>query len=274
MVFMKHCMRCQTELEDSASFCPECGMPQEKNEAGEKETSAPPAPAAAAPIVQGASATTKENQPAAARRTLWEKAGYIGLGMTAVSVLLPLVSISLLSAVTSLMNVSQMLSFLLLALCCFAACYFKEEKYNIPLSVSLGILVTFGGLYYKLYTALGDMKKTMALLEQMQNRDAQFVMQFLHSFADKLIGTGIGFYFLLAGALLTVVACASCRLAKKQAGIAVGSLFTECRLALMETAEIGSQKIPAYILTVLTIAVLVFAVMNIEIFTLKVASLL
>ena len=66
MVFMKHCMRCQTELEDSASFCPECGMPQEKNEAGEKETSAPPAPAVAAPIVPGASATTKENQPAAA----------------------------------------------------------------------------------------------------------------------------------------------------------------------------------------------------------------
>jgi len=224
--------------------------------------------------VREAAATNKENQPAAARRTLWEKAGYIGLGMTAVSVLLPLVSISLLSAVTSLMNVSQILSFILLALCCFAVCFFKEEKYNIPLSVGLGILVTFGGLYYKLYTALGDMKKTMALLEQLQNRDAQFVMQFLHSFADKLIGTGIGFYFLLAGALLTVVACASCRLVKKQADIAIGSLFAECRTALLETAEIGSQKIPAYILTVLTIAVLVFAVMNIEIFTLKVASLL
>lgn len=161
-----------------------------------------------------------------------------------------------------------------LLLCCFAAYFFKEAKYNIPLSVSLGILATFGGMYYKLYTALGDMKKTMALLEQTQNRDAQFIMQILHSFADKLIGTGIGFYLLLAGALLTVIACAACRLVKKQAEVSLGSIFAECRLALTETAEIGSQKIPAYILTILTIAVLVFAAMNVEIFTLKVASLL
>lgn len=268
---MKHCERCQTELEDSASFCSECGMPQAQNEVPEKPAAEPPTPAT--PTAQAAT-VKRENPLSSARRTLWEEAGYIGLGMTAVSVLLPLLSISLLSTVTSLMNVSQMLSFLLVVLCCFAAYFFKEAKYNIPLSVSLGILATFGGMYYKLYTALGDMKKTMALLEQTQNRDAQFIMQILHSFADKLIGTGIGFYLLLAGALLTVIACAACRLVKKQAEVSLGSIFAECRLALTETAEIGSQKIPAYILTILTIAVLVFAAMNVEIFTLKVASLL
>lgn len=42
---MKHCERCQTELEDSANFCSECGMPQAQNEVPEKPAAEPPTPA-------------------------------------------------------------------------------------------------------------------------------------------------------------------------------------------------------------------------------------
>ena len=287
---MKKCIKCQMEIEDEAQFCPECGASQTVVPAAPQPPVQPMMTPAAprqpmAPAMQPpAEADTAQlanqlsshllNKLSSVMR--WEKLGYIGMGMAAISVALPLVSVSLLSMVTSMLNISQLLSFAVLALCCFAAYYFSEEKYNISLSVGVGFLVTFGVAYYKLHAAVVDagtkLKDLSAL--KMLPPDAVGLLQLMQGFTDKLVGVGIGVYFLLAGSLIFIVASAACRLGRKNAAIDIGSIFGECKLALTEMAEIGSQKLPAYVITILTVAILIFIAMNIEIFTVKLSTLL
>lgn len=261
---MKKCNRCQAEIENEALFCPECGAQQEREEV-QAVTVSPQPEADTVQLLCKLSNVVK-----------WEKIGYIGMGMVAISVVLPLVSISLLSMTTSMINISQLLSFAVLAFCCFAAYYFSEEKYNIALSIGLGFLLTFGIAYYKLYSAMANLGSTLKNLtsSNVLGSEAALVLPLVQGFADKLIGMGIGVYFLLAGALVLIVASAACRLARKKAVIDIGSVFAESKLALRETAEIGAQRLPAYLVTVLVAVILIFIAMNIEIFTMKISAIL
>lgn len=104
--------------------------------------------------------------------------------------------------------------------------------------------------------------------------DMAFAASILQDSADKLVGLGIGVYFLLAGAFIAIIACAACRLSRKNVPVNIGTICTELKDAILEPAEMGGQRIPAFILTILVVGILLFIATNIEIFGVRVSSFL
>jgi len=282
---MKKCTNCNQTIQDEAMFCPECGAKQdatennvdlsngyEKNQMTTQKI-----------IEQGSDAVRMAQQVSqqifsrVGHVVRWEKLSYIGVGMVAISVMLPLISISLLSGITSMVSISQMLTFVLLAFCCVAGYYTSEEKYNIPLSINVGILATFAVIYYKLHMVVSDASKEIEELSKIgmgNNPQAAFAMGLIKQYADKVVGLGIGVYFLLAGTLIVIIACATCRLSKKNEPINIGSIFSESKVALTEQADLGGQKIPGFVLAVIVVLVLIFVATSIEVFGVKVSSII
>lgn len=289
---MKKCIKCQCDIPNNAMFCPECGTAQETT-APESNTSQasnvppqspPPQEHTTQQIFSQAGADTARiaqqlsshifTQVSTVLR--WEKLAYIGICMVAISVVLPLISISLVSCVTSMVSISQMLSFVLLALCCLSGYYASEEKYNVPLSISIGVLATFSAIYYKLHSVINNASDKIAELTKLgKGVDAEtaFVLKLLNEYADKIIGLGMGVYFLLAGTLIVIIACAACRLSRKQEDINIGNIFTESKSALMESAEISGQKLPGFVISIIVVMLLLFIATNIEIFGFKVSAM-
>ncbi|WP_432646176.1 zinc ribbon domain-containing protein [Mitsuokella sp.] len=300
---MKKCIHCQAVIPDEAEFCPECGtkqpvmqnpaqpaapmtnqganmtMPQGQPNAGQNNAYAQ---AAQSFVQSGADTAQQMSQKFFARvgnMMRWEKIAYIGLGMIAISVLLPLISISIISCLTSMVNISQLMTFAVLAFCCLAGYYVSEEKYNIPLSINIGLLVTFAVIYCKLHFAIVDFfdktkKGAQAASQMTGGLDFGLGANFVQEFADKIVGLGIGVYFLLAGAFIVIIACAACRLSRKNLPVNIGSICTEAKDAMLEPAVMGNQRIPAFILTILVVGVLLFIAMNIEVFGFRISSLL
>lgn len=277
---MKNCIKCNAEMADDAGFCPECGAPQTKPE----KNAAPTANAE-----PGAKETLQETGAAAARfaQTFsgemftragnmlpFEKFAYIGFGMIGVSVILPLISVSLLAPTTSIVAISQMLSFVLLAISVIGAYYVSEEKYNIPISINVGILVTFSVVYFKLYTVVSDITKNANEVMKSNHGLDPFAIGLIQKMADKIFGLGLGVYFLIGGALIVILAAAACRLSRKQQTVNIGNIINEAKIALLEQNEVGGQKIPGFVITIIVLLLLIFIITNIEIFGLKVSAMI
>lgn len=303
---MKSCSQCHSLIPDDAGFCPECGakqLPQQVPPAQPVQPQPTPQQATAqqanpqAGGQQGPSAQQQQYVQMAqsfaqtgaqtaqqffahvGSMMRWEKIAYIGLGMIAISVVLPLISISIFSCLTSMVNISQIMTFAVLALCCLAGYYASEEKYNIPLSINVGLLLTFAVIYCKLHFAIADFfdktKQGAKAASQLGGGpDMAFIGSILQDSANKLVGLGIGVYFLLAGALIAIIACAACRLSRKKAPVNIGTICTEMKDAILEPAEMGGQRIPAFILTILVVGILLFIATNIEVFGVRISSFL
>ncbi len=280
---MKKCSNCHHEIEDDAVFCPECGTAQDSLPQNDNKQATPkdPSPttqqvlaasgAEAARIAQNLSQHLFSRMGSVLR---WEKLAYVGLGMTAVSVILPLVSISLVAPITAMVAFSQMLSFVIIALSVLGGYYASEEKYNIPISINFGILAAFSEIYYKLHSLLGDAgEKIKDLGALSRDPSAAFAMKLMKEYADKIIGMGLGVYFLLGGALVAIFACAACRLTKKNEPINIGNICNEVKLSITEVAELGGQNLPGFIISIIVVLLLIFLVSNIEIFGFKVSNL-
>ena len=300
---MKSCSQCHSLIPDDAGFCPECGakqppqqvppaQPQPTPQQATAQQANPQAGGQQGPLAQqqyvqmaqsfaqtGAQTAQQLSQQFFAHvgsMMRWEKIAYIGLGMIAISVVLPLISISIFSCLTSMVNISQIMTFAVLALCCLAGYYASEEKYNIPLSINVGLLLTFAVIYCKLHFAIADFfdktKQGAKAASQLGGGpDMAFIGSILQDSANKLVGLGIGVYFLLAGAL---IACAACRLSRKKAPVNIGTICTEMKDAILEPAEMGGQRIPAFILTILVVGILLFIATNIEVFGVRISSFL
>lgn len=300
---MKSCSQCHSLIPDDAGFCPECGAKQPPQQVPPAQPQPAPQQATAqqanpqAGGQQGPSAQQQQYVQMAqsfaqtgaqtaqqffahvGSMLRWEKIAYIGLGMIAISVVLPLISISIFSCLTSMVNISQIMTFAVLALCCLAGYYASEEKYNIPLSINVGLLLTFAVIYCKLHFAIADFfdktKQGAKAASQLGGGpDMAFIGSILQDSANKLVGLGIGVYFLLAGALIAIIACAACRLSRKKAPVNIGTICTEMKDAILEPAEMGGQRIPAFILTILVVGILLFIATNIEVFGVRISSFL
>lgn len=303
---MKSCSQCHSLIPDDAGFCPECGAKQPPQQVPPAQPVQPqPTPQQANPQAGGQQGPSAQQQQyvqmaqsfaqtgAQTAQQLsqqffahvgsimlrWEKIAYIGLGMIAISVVLPLISISIFSCLTSMVNISQIMTFAVLALCCLAGYYASEEKYNIPLSINVGLLLTFAVIYCKLHFAIADFfnktKQGAKAASQLGGGpDMAFIGSILQDSANKLVGLGIGVYFLLAGALIAIIACAACRLSRKKAPVNIGTICTEMKDAILEPAEMGGQRIPAFILTILVVGILLFIATNIEVFGVRISSFL
>nr|WP_304101338.1 zinc ribbon domain-containing protein [Mitsuokella multacida] len=309
---MKSCSQCHSLIPDDAGFCPECGakqppqqvppvqpvQPQPTPQQATAQQANPQAGGQQGPSTQqqgqqyvqmaqsfaqtGAQTAQQLSQQFFAHvgsMMRWEKIAYIGLGMIAISVVLPLISISIFSCLTSMVNISQIMTFAVLALCCLAGYYASEEKYNIPLSINVGLLLTFAVIYCKLHFAIADFfdktKQGAKAASQLGGGpDMAFIGSILQDSANKLVGLGIGVYFLLAGALIAIIACAACRLSRKKAPVNIGTICTEMKDAILEPAEMGGQRIPAFILTILVVGILLFIATNIEVFGVRISSFL
>ena len=280
---MKKCTNCHHEIEDDAVFCPECGTAQaslqqnDNKQINPKDSSPTTQQVLAASGAEAARIAQNLSQHLFSRMgnvLRWEKLAYVGLGMTAISVILPLVSISLVAPITAMVAFSQMLSFVIIALSVIGGYYASEEKYNIPISINLGILATFSVIYYKLHSLLGDAGEKLKELGALsRDPSAAFVMKLIKEYADKIIGMGLGVYFLLGGALVAIFACSACRLTKKNAPINIGNICSEVKLSITEAAELGGQSLPGFIISIIVILLLIFLVTNIEIFGFKVSNL-
>ncbi len=284
---MKKCVQCHCDLQDDAMFCSDCGAaqpehkPDQSNQTNQQGVSQPTTQQV---LAQAGTDTARIAQQLSehifsqvSNVLRWEKLAYIGMGMTAISVVLPLISISLISCITSMVSISQMLSFVMLSLCCIAGYYASEEKYNIPLSINVGILVTFSVIYYKLYTVVSDAGEKISELSKLGkgvDPQAAFAMSLLKEYADKIVGLGMGVYFLLAGTLVVIIACSACRLSKKKLPINIGSICNEVKLALMDSAEMAGQKLPGFVVSILVVLLLLFVASSIEIFGFKVSAML
>ena len=304
---MKSCSQCHSLIPDDAGFCPECGakqppqqvppaQPQPAPQQATAQQANPQAGGQQGPSAQqqqyvqmaqsfaqtGAQTAQQLSQQFFAHvgsMMRWEKIAYIGLGMIAISVVLPLISISIFSCLTSMVNISQIMTFAVLALCCLAGYYASEEKYNIPLSINVGLLLTFAVIYCKLHFAIADFfdktKQGAKAASQLGGGpDMAFIGSILQDSANKLVGLGIGVYFLLAGALIAIIACAACRLSRKKAPVNIGTICTEMKDAILEPAEMGGQRIPAFILTIFVVGILLFIATNIEVFGVRISSFL
>ena len=303
---MKSCSQCHSLIPDDAGFCPECGakqppqqvppaQPQPTPQQATAQQANPQAGGQQGPLAQqqyvqmaqsfaqtGAQTAQQLSQQFFAHvgsMMRWEKIAYIGLGMIAISVVLPLISISIFSCLTSMVNISQIMTFAVLALCCLAGYYASEEKYNIPLSINVGLLLTFAVIYCKLHFAIADFfdktKQGAKAASQLGGGpDMAFIGSILQDSANKLVGLGIGVYFLLAGALIAIIACAACRLSRKKAPVNIGTICTEMKDAILEPVEMGGQRIPAFILTILVVGILLFIATNIEVFGVRISSFL
>ncbi len=283
---MKQCIKCNHEINDEAMFCPECGASQNINNESDQNRQGSPAQIPSAQKTLSESGTdairvaqniSEQVFSQVGKVFRWEKVAYIGACMTAIAVLLPLVSVSLIAPITAMVSISQMLSFIILAFSAFAAYYASEGKYNISISIHLGILVTFSVIYYKLYTVVsdaGDKLKELNKINGGLDPQAMFMLNIMKEYADKIIGLGMGVYFLLVGAGLVMLACAACRLSKRDEVINIGSVINEIKIALLEPAEICGQKIPGFIITIIAVLLLIFVAMNIEIFGFKVSAMI
>lgn len=299
---MKSCSQCHSLIPDDAGFCPECGakqppqqvppaQPQPTPQQATAQQANPQAGGQQGPLAQQQYVQMAQSFAQTGAQTAqqffahvgsmmrWEKIAYIGLGMIAISVVLPLISISIFSCLTSMVNISQIMTFAVLALCCLAGYYASEEKYNIPLSINVGLLLTFAVIYCKLHFAIADFfdktKQGAKAASQLGGGpDMAFIGSILQDSANKLVGLGIGVYFLLAGALIAIIACAACRLSRKKAPVNIGTICTEMKDAILEPAEIGGQRIPAFILTILVVGILLFIATNIEVFGVRISSFL
>lgn len=126
---MKSCSQCHSLIPDDAGFCPECGAKQPPQQVPPAQPQ--PAPQQANPQAGGQQGPSAQQQQyvqmaqsfaqtgAQTAQQLsqqffahvgsmlrWEKIAYIGLGMIAISVVLPLISISIFSCLTSMVNIS------------------------------------------------------------------------------------------------------------------------------------------------------------------------
>ena len=168
---MKSCSQCHSLIPDDAGFCPECGAKQPAQQQQINPQSGaqqgPSAQQQSQQYVQMAQSFAQTGAQTAQQLSQqffaqvgsmmrWEKMAYIGLGMIAISVVLPLISVSIFSCLTSMVNISQIMTFAVLALCCLAGYYASEEKYNIPLAINVGLLLTFAAIYCKLHFAIAD----------------------------------------------------------------------------------------------------------------------
>lgn len=219
---MKSCSQCHSLIPDDAGFCPECGAKQPPQQVPPAQPQ--PAPQQANPQAGGQQGPSAQQQQyvqmaqsfaqtgAQTAQQLsqqffahvgsmlrWEKIAYIGLGMIAISVVLPLISISIFSCLTSMVNISQIMTFAVLALCCLAGYYASEEKYNIPLSINVGLLLTFAVIYCKLHFAIADFfdktKQGAKAASQLGGGpDMAFIGSILQDSANKLVGLGIGVF--------------------------------------------------------------------------------
>ena len=189
---MKKCIKCNSDIADDAAFCTECGASQAVNLA----KSAPPSAteslqetgAAAARFAQNISG---EMFTRAGNMLPFEKFAYIGFGMIGVSVILPLVSVSLIAPTTAIVAISQMLSFVLLAISVIGAYYVSEEKYNIPISINVGILITFSVVYFKLYTVISELTKNANDFMKSGRGIDPFAMNLIHPWRIKFLGWGL-----------------------------------------------------------------------------------
>ena len=149
---MKSCSQCHSLIPDDAGFCPECGAKQPAQQQQINPQSGaqqgPSAQQQSQQYVQMAQSFAQTGAQTAQQLSQqffaqvgsmmrWEKMAYIGLGMIAISVVLPLISVSIFSCLTSMVNISQIMTFAVLALCCLAGYYASEEKYNIPLAINV-----------------------------------------------------------------------------------------------------------------------------------------
>ena len=130
---MKSCSQCHSLIPDDAGFCPECGakqppqqvppaQPQPTPQQATAQQANPQAGGQQGPLAQqqyvqmaqsfaqtGAQTAQQLSQQFFAHvgsMMRWEKIAYIGLGMIAISVVLPLISISIFSCLTSMVNIS------------------------------------------------------------------------------------------------------------------------------------------------------------------------
>ena len=143
---MKSCSQCHSLIPDDAGFCPECGAKQPPQQVPPAQPQPTPQQATAQqanPQAGGQQGPLAQQQYVQMAQSFaqtgaqlffahvgsmmrWEKIAYIGLGMIAISVVLPLISISIFSFLTSMVNISQIMTFAVLALCCLAGYYASE----------------------------------------------------------------------------------------------------------------------------------------------------
>lgn len=257
---MKQCIKCQVELCDDDLFCSECGAKQPIEEIRNENTMGDSDDYV---LMQEEPDQTEVFNKALSPigGSKWDKIGLIGIVMIGIAVFLPMVNASFASTLTSMINVSRILSFAVLLFVGWSAYYLSEKKFNIPCSVGIGILAVSLYTSYKIHSELSEMEKlaqTFALL--FGNATAKAAQKVLAE-----IGIGMGMYFLLAGSIIVIISCGASRLVRKQQGVELGTIVNEIKNMMMETVELGSVRLPSYIVTIIVVAMIVFAGTTIDV---------
>ena len=264
---MKKCINCQTELSDDSVFCSECGSKQpveESNQEFEPNAEAVITPVEKNPgkdvVAEQATALLNASNKALSSIDVskWDKIGLIGIVLMGIAVLLPIVNASFVSTLTSLINVSQLLSFVVLVLCCVSAYYLSEKNFNVPCAVGGGIFAVAAYMCYKIHSTLAQLsaemdKSAQGLSFLFGGGMAKGIQKMLSD-----MGIGIGLYFLLTGAVIVMLSCGASRLIRRNENVEIGAIITEVKNMMSETVDIGSMRLPTFALTIVVIAIIAF----------------
>ena len=261
---MKHCTYCGAQLPDAAEFCSECGTKQVAvTQQPGQQTQSQQAPTQPQPQKQwqsqatAAQASSQTLQSLAAYVNRADRLGYIGAGIVALSVFMPLVTVVKLISI-NIMDLSKGLMLAIFAIAAISAYAVNKQKHAISAALGTGLLVFILAAVFKYNEGISAMQQS--LLGQGLGALAREGGGFMKNLVGEAITLDWGLYLFAFGALLLVVAGMVYTLKSSERVVNLGNCLVAWKELLFAQVKIETHNVPAWAITIVELAVLGFIV--------------
>lgn len=212
---MKKCVKCSKEIADDSRFCPYCGEDQatvETTNNGKDDSKTLTLP-------KGLSSEDFMEK--------LNKTALIGIGLTGISVLMPMLRVIGLMEFT-IMDYSKFLALVIIALCVYMGHEILQKNYAVPAVGSQGLFAYFIVVYVKYANSMSDMRRGFGSIVH----DAVYVEW--------------GAYVFIIGVILTCAASIIAGITSSDKSLCKDTLISQWKAYTLESVRIQAINIPGY----------------------------
>lgn len=221
---MKNCVKCNKSMDDEARFCPRCGEDQ------------------SVIVDNNKSPTNVNTQSPEEFIEKLHKAILAGIGLTGISVLLPMLRIVGLRGFTefTIMDYSKFLALVIIALCVYMGNELSKKNYFVPNLASQGLFIYFVVVYLRYADSISKVR----------NNYSVEVSNFIH--------LDWGTYIFVVGVGMTFVASIVATLTTDNIALCKDSFVKQWKTYLLNNVEIHSVSVSGYIWVIAVAVILLF----------------
>lgn len=222
---MKKCVKCGKEMADDSRFCPRCGEDQATISALDDNS--------ISSINSGINVSLSGDFV-----EKLNKAALVGVGLTALSVLMPMLRVIGFMEFT-IMDYSKFLALVIIGICVYMGHEIFQKNYAVPTVVSQGLLVYFIVVYFRYSGYVSEVRRGFSGM----GRDIIYVEW--------------GTYVFIIGVILTCFASIMASIVSSNKSICKENLMEQWKLYTLGSLKFHTVVIPGYAWLIVLAVVLI-----------------